>query len=81
MFDTGLVGTTDGTGQRGHPLPRHVWVNVTANPAYRCPGVLLDWRRVGRRWEALVVYVEGGGNVRPRAHVEWLRQEHVAPSD
>ena len=76
------VGSADrDTGQRGNTAPRHVWVNVTGNPAYRSPGVLLDWRRQrDGRWEALVVWAEGGGNVRPRSHVEWVRSEHVAPA-
>jgi hypothetical protein len=69
------------TGQRGHTAPRHVWVNVTRNPAYRSPGLLLDWRRCpDGRWEALVLWAEGGGNIRPRSHVEWVRQEHVLPA-
>lgn len=69
------------TGQRGHTAPRHVWVNVTGNPVHRSPGVLLDWRRCpDGRWEALVAWAEGGGNIRPRAHLEWVRREHVRPA-
>ena len=70
----------DGSGQRGHVMPKHVWVNVTSNPANRAPGVLLDWRRAdGGCWEAFVLWAEGGGNVRCRARLEWVRSEHVKP--
>jgi hypothetical protein len=73
------VGRDRDTGQRGHYAPKHVWVNVTANAAYRSPGILLGWRRAdGGRWEAHVMWAEGGGNIRPRAHLEWVRAEHVS---
>lgn len=76
------VATPDrDTGQHGHTAPRHVWVNVTRSPAHRSPGVLLEWRRCADgRWEALVVRAEGGGNIRARSHLEWVRQEHVRPA-
>ena len=47
----------------------------------RAPGILLDWRAVQGRWEAYVVWADGGGNVKPRAYLEWVRQEHVTRRD
>ncbi|MFC6045230.1 hypothetical protein ACFP8W_09130 [Nocardioides hankookensis] len=72
----------DGSGQRGHTTPRHVWVNVTGSAAYRYAGVLIDWRVDGRgSWEALVVWVDGGGNLKAHAHMGWVAAAHVRPTD
>ena len=54
---------------------------VTGASTGRAPGVLLDWRTVQGRWEAYVVWADGGGNVKPRAYLEWVRQEHVTRRD
>ncbi|HRK44753.1 MAG TPA: hypothetical protein PK324_03920 [Nocardioides sp.] len=61
--------------------PRHVVVNVTTDPAYACPGVLVGWRRGadGGSWEALVTFVEGGGTREPRVVTAWLPAAHVRP--
>jgi len=76
------VRATDGTGQRGHTNPRHVWVNVTENPSYRYAGVLMDWRVDHRgNWEALVVWVDGGGNLKAHAHLGWVAASHVRPME
>ena len=77
MFYSGGMRANDQTGQRGHVGPKHVWVNVTGASTGRAPGILLDWRSVQGRWEAYVVWADGGGNVKPRAYLEWVRQEHV----
>ena len=69
----------DGTGQRGHVMPKHVWVNVTGASTGSAPGILLDWRTAQGRWEAYVVWADGGGNIKPRAYLEWVREEHVRP--
>ncbi|WP_459968176.1 hypothetical protein [Nocardioides pyridinolyticus] len=45
------------------------------------PGIILDWRTVQGRWEAYVVWADGGGNIKPRAYLEWVRAEHVRPMD
>ena len=81
MFYSGSMRANDQTGQRGHVGPKHVWVNVTGASTGRAPGILLDWRTVQGRWEAYVVWADGGGNVKPRAYLEWVRQEHVTRRD
>ena len=73
--------SSDGTGQRGHVMPKHVWVNVTGASTGSAPGILLDWRVCKGRWEAYVVWADGGGNIKPRAYLEWVQQEHVRPRD
>lgn len=70
----------DRSGQRGHPFPKHVWVNVTGRSDDRHPGVLMGWRQDRGEWEALVVWVEGGGMRGAHAHTAWLRAEHVCPA-
>lgn len=68
----------DGTGQRGEVTPKHVWVDGDLLAASRCPGVLLDWRVVeGGKWEAYVIWADGGGNVKPRTYLEWLPADRV----
>lgn len=73
------VQAGDGTGQRGHQAPKHVWVDGDRLASDRAPGILLDWRAVEGRWEAYVVWADGGGNVKPRAYFEWLPEERVTP--
>ncbi|CAI9417459.1 hypothetical protein [Nocardioides sp. T2.26MG-1] len=70
-----MVRATDGTGQAGHATPRHVWV-VTPE-GRRCPGVLMEWRQGGGRWEALVTYADGGGVAPVNAQIAWVPAEHV----
>jgi len=67
----------DGTGQRGHAMPKHVWVSVGGSG--RQPGLLLEWRQVGEQWEAFVLWADGGGNVKPRTYMEWLPAGQVSP--
>lgn len=70
----------DGSGQRGEVTPKHVWVNGDRLASERSPGILLDWRVVdGGRWEAYVVWADGGGNVKVRSYVEWVDQDKVSP--
>jgi hypothetical protein len=78
----GQVQARDGTGQRGHVAPKHVWVDGDGMSAARAPGILLDWRVVdGGRWEAHVVWANGGGNVKARSVLEWLPAERVTPRE
>ena len=67
----------DGTATSGHTFPRHVWVNLTGGSSPSCPGIILDWRQHKGRWEALVVYAEGGGNIAVRATTGWVDAAHV----
>lgn len=70
-----MTRATDGTGQAGHTVPRHVW--VTLPNGRRCPGVLVEWRQRGGRWEALVTYADGGGAAPVNAQTSWVPAEHV----
>lgn len=72
-----MMQARDGNHQRGHYPPRHVWVNTTGGSMGDSPGIILDWRTVQGRWEAYVVWADGGGNIKPRAYLEWVRAEHV----
>lgn len=67
----------DGTSTGGHTVPRHVWVNQTGGSMPSSPGILLDQRKRNGRWEALVVYAEGGGNIAVRATTAWVDAAHV----
>lgn len=69
---------SDGTGQRGHVAPRHVWVKYGSSLA--CPGVLLDWRQkpAGER-EAYVMYAAGGGTSSVTTTIQWLPSAHLLP--
>ncbi len=66
----------DGTGQRGHVGPRHVWVRYGSLAS---PGVLLDWRKRGGQWEAYVAYATGGGTSSVTVTVQWVPVAHVRP--
>jgi hypothetical protein len=72
----------DGTGSYGHLSPKHVWVSDPGfSRALRMPGVVLDQRRGQDGWEVLVAYGEGGGNIKPRAHMEWMPADRVTAVD
>jgi hypothetical protein len=44
--------------------------------------VLIDWRVDSRgSWEALVVWVDGDGNLKAHAHLGWVEAAHVRPTD
>lgn len=72
-----VVKAGDGTGQQGHTHPRHVWVCLTGNWSTASPGVLLDWRQSKGRWQAQVMWAEGGGNIAVHSHLAWVAAEHV----
>lgn len=68
-------GSTYGTAQfasgRSTKRAQHVWVGTTPSP-----GVLVEWRRDGDRWTALVAYVDAG-----RIVVAWLPSDLVRPAN
>ncbi|SDC47146.1 hypothetical protein [Nocardioides lianchengensis] len=65
--------TGDATTNRGHMVPRHVWVAPTGQWHEKCPGFAWDRRRDENGfWEYLVSYVTGGGNVRPQQRAGWM---------
>lgn len=61
----------DGTGTRGHVVPRHVWVAPDGRWQDRRVGILLDQRRTEDGWEVLVTWATGGGNVAVTSHTKW----------
>ena len=52
----------------------HVWVRPEHSPT-EMPGLVLEWRRDGPDWEALVTYVDPCGS----AVTEWLPAERLRP--
>jgi len=69
------------------PRPRPVWVDVTGHwwdeKDWR-PGLLLEWRQVETRqhttrWEGLVIYAFGGGELPWTVSQAWLRAGNVRP--
>lgn len=69
------------------PRPRPVWVDVTGHwydeKDWR-PGLLLEWRQVpdkrgGVRWERLVVWAFGGGELPWSLSQEWMRTGTLRP--
>jgi hypothetical protein len=44
-------------GERSYARAQHVWVDLTNTWGDRAaPGILVDWRRGRRGWEALVIH-------------------------
>ena len=71
--------TGDGTTNRGHMVPKHVWVAPDGRWHARCPGVAWDRRRTEDGWEYLVAYVTGGGNVSPQQRLGWVSAALARP--
>ena len=65
------------TGTQGHTAPQHVWVRVTGRWSEQAPGLLLEWRRRPRGWEALVIWVAGGGMRAWDVRQGWVSAAHV----
>lgn len=65
------------TGTRGHAAPQHVWVCVTGRWSEQSPGLLLEWRRRTHGWEALVIWVGGGGMRAWDVRQGWVSATHV----
>ena len=60
---------------------RHVWLNLSrlkqAPSAYA--GLIVDWRRTTRGWEAQVAYVTETAEAAPTLHVTWCPAEQLTP--
>jgi len=59
--------------------PQHVWVEASPGRPPK-PGLLLDWRNEGGRWEAYVIYVSFHLQhpvQEPSVHMQWLGAELV----
>lgn len=63
-----------------------MWVDVSGHwkeQDWR-PGILLEWRLVDlprdkQRWEALVVWARGGGELPWSLNQQWMQQQYVRP--
>lgn len=63
-------------------VPQHVWVApVAQRPHETFPGLLLEWRQGDGGWEALVVWVIGGGNIAWHERQRWLPAAQVHAFD
>lgn len=80
------VGASD-RDRANVPRPRPVWVDVTGHwydeKDWR-PGLLLEWRSIATRqntvrWEGLVVWASGGGELPWSVSQGWVRSGNVRP--
>lgn len=84
----GGVEAPGGTGRSATPgvattgAGRHCWVTVPVDGPRERPGLLLEWRAVGRgRWEGRVVYAAELRPGRWAVVEEWLPAEYLAPRE
>lgn len=58
-----------------------MWVREDRHVAYPPPqpGLVLDWRKVGRHWKAWVVWIDSSYD-RPRIRQEWLPADVLRPA-
>jgi hypothetical protein len=75
------MDASDGTGQRGHTVPQHVWVAPDGRWQDRCVGMLLEQRRGENGWEVRVAWATGGGNRAVMQHGGWLPASLVRKLD
>jgi hypothetical protein len=62
---------------------RHCWVAAPAPDENPCPGLVLDWQRVGDGWRAYVVYLRaspGEGGCGAVAVQEWVDASRLSPA-
>jgi hypothetical protein len=72
-------GPSQADGDRTRLPPRHCWVTDPPAAPGRWPGVVVEWRTRGDRWEGRVVVVVGSGR---KAGVidAWLDEEQLTPA-
>jgi hypothetical protein len=58
------------------PRTRHVWVKRTFDPTEH-PGLVLEWRKAEKGWEALVTYVVES---EARAVTTWVPAHDLRPA-
>lgn len=58
---------------------RHVWVLATRTARGPWPGLVLEWRRTGRDWEARVIYVPKHNA--PESVQAWFPASMLRPID
>jgi hypothetical protein len=75
----GRSGPPGAEADRSRLSPRHCWVTDPPAAPGRWPGVVLEWRPSGERWEGRVVVVVGSG--RGVGVIEaWLDEEQLTPA-
>ncbi len=57
---------------------RAVRADQKHRPTQAVPGLILDWKREGRRWEALVVWHDDAA-LKPVVKMDWLPVEDLIP--
>jgi hypothetical protein len=71
-----------GPGPESHdPCPaRHVYVSLPVDATEARPGLLLEWRKAGHRWEGRVVYLAELRPGRWSLVEEWIAAELLTPA-
>lgn len=71
-----------------HNKPRPCWLVWNSDHMPPTPGILLEWRKVedarmaaGFRWEGLVVYAAGGGDLPWHLNLAWERESRIRPME
>lgn len=59
---------------------RHVWVQSPEHHTPPDPGVLVEWRRAGSRWEAWVITVVDRPGRSPAVLERWYDERDVMPA-
>lgn len=67
------------------PRTQHVWVNLaetlSRQPTLEYPGLVTEWRRYSKGWEAHVVYTTPDtGSGRLAVHMTWLPAHLLRPA-
>lgn len=65
---------------RGPCPARHVHVSLPVDATEARPGLLLEWRRAGHRWEGRVVYLAELRPGRWSLVEEWIAAELLTPA-
>lgn len=68
------------TPTRGSCPARHVYVSLPVDATEARPGLLLEWRRAGHRWEGRVVYLAELRPARWSLVEEWIAAELLTPA-
>lgn len=60
------------------------WDQSSVSPQEPIPALLVEWSQVetpiGPRWEGLIVYARGGGELGWRVEMRWVRAESLRPA-
>jgi hypothetical protein len=59
--------------------PRHCWVLDPPRHPRPCPGLLLEWRKVGEQWLGLVAFADIDARGLPQIVQQWLPAACLRP--